>query len=296
MHNDGENFTLNSLSNEFPTATIQSATDCFRLGRTINHFPRLCLPSTQSLSSVKDSQPTYSSINSLNTNEDDNAFDETSDNEDDAAIDDDEDILPDILSQNLTVEEYQKHQLPHKKTPRNVEIYDEHGSPVTYRSQHVDNPNDTSSDFYTIHCQQGNDKKLLRFYNDGENFTLNSLSNEFSSTAIQSATNCFRPGKTMNHLRRLCLTIMQSMSSVEGSEATYSSIISLKNQRRRWCLGWTPWWWCWWWCNHRWRRRQPNMWNKHTCRPLQIVHSQSSSWRCPGKIDASLAKKTAHSH
>ena len=93
MHNDGENFTLKSLSNKFPTTTIQSATDCFRLGRTINQFRRLCLPSTQSLSSVEESEPTYSSINSLNTHEDDNAFDETHGDEDDATTDDDEDNL-----------------------------------------------------------------------------------------------------------------------------------------------------------------------------------------------------------
>ena len=93
MHNDGENFTLNSLINEFPTAAIQSPTVCFRLGRTINQFRRLCLPSTQSLCSVEDSEPTYSWINSLNTNEDDNAFDESYDNEDDAATDDDDDNL-----------------------------------------------------------------------------------------------------------------------------------------------------------------------------------------------------------
>ena len=91
--NDGEIFTLNSLSNEFPITTIQSATDCFRLGKTINQFRRLCLPSTQSLSSVEDSEPIYSSINSLNTNEDDNTFDETYNNENDAAADDDEDNL-----------------------------------------------------------------------------------------------------------------------------------------------------------------------------------------------------------
>ena len=45
------------------------------------------------MSSVEDSEPTYSSINSLNTNEDDNAFDETHDDEDDASTDDDEDNL-----------------------------------------------------------------------------------------------------------------------------------------------------------------------------------------------------------
>ena len=48
---------------------------------------------TLNLIQVEDSEPTYSSINSLNTNEDDNAFDETYDNEDDAATDDDEDNL-----------------------------------------------------------------------------------------------------------------------------------------------------------------------------------------------------------
>ena len=45
------------------------------------------------MSSVEDSEPTYSSINSLTTNEDDYAFEETYDNEGDAAADDDEDNL-----------------------------------------------------------------------------------------------------------------------------------------------------------------------------------------------------------
>ena len=45
------------------------------------------------MSSVEDSEPTYSSINSLNTNEDDNTFDETHDDEDDANADGDEDNL-----------------------------------------------------------------------------------------------------------------------------------------------------------------------------------------------------------
>ena len=106
--------------------------------------------------------------------------------------------FPDILSRNVTVEEYQKHQLQHKKIPRDKEFYDEHGSPVTYRIQHDDNSNDTCNDFYPIHCQQGNDNKVLRLHNDGENFTLNILSNEFPTTTIQSATDCFRLGRTIN--------------------------------------------------------------------------------------------------
>ena len=45
------------------------------------------------MSSVEESEPTYSSINFLNTYEDDTAFDETYDNEDDASTDNDEDNL-----------------------------------------------------------------------------------------------------------------------------------------------------------------------------------------------------------
>ena len=135
--------------------------------------------------------------------------------------------IPDILSRNVTVEEYLKHQLQHKKIPRDIEFYDEHGSPVTYRIQHDDNPNDNCNDFYPIHCQQGNDSKVLRLHNDGENFTLNSLSNEFPSTTIQCATVCFRLGRTINQFRRLCLPSTQSLNSVEASEPTDSSITSL---------------------------------------------------------------------
>ena len=93
MHNYGEKFTLISLGNEFPTTIIQPATDCFRLGRTIKHIRRLCLHSTESLNSVEDSEPLYSSTNSLNTNEDDNAFDETQVDKDDATTDYDDDNL-----------------------------------------------------------------------------------------------------------------------------------------------------------------------------------------------------------
>ena len=93
MHNDGENITLNSLSNEFPSTKIQSANDCFRLGKTIDQFPCLFLPSTQSLSLVEVSEPAYSFIKSLNTNEYDHAFKELHDDEDDATADDNEDNL-----------------------------------------------------------------------------------------------------------------------------------------------------------------------------------------------------------
>ena len=135
--------------------------------------------------------------------------------------------FPDILSRNVTVGEYQKQQLNHKKIPRDIDFYDEQGPPVTYQIQHDDNLNDTCNDFYPIHCQHGNDNKVLRWHNDGENFMLNSLSNEFPSTTIHSTTDCFRLGKTINQFRRLCLPSTQSLSSAENSDPTYSSIDSL---------------------------------------------------------------------
>ena len=127
----------------------------------------------------------------------------------------------------MTVEEYQKHQLQHKKIPRDIDLYDELGSPVTYRIQHDDNLSDICNDFYPIHCQQVNDNKVLRLHNDGENFTFNSLSYKFATTTIQYAADCFRLGRTINQFRRLCLPSTQSLSSVEEPQPTYSSINSL---------------------------------------------------------------------
>ena len=135
--------------------------------------------------------------------------------------------FPDTFSRNITLEEYQKHQLQHKKVSRDIETYDEHGSLVHCRIQHDDNPNDTCNDFYPIHCQQGNDNKVLRLHIVDKNSTLISFSNEFPSTTIQTATDSFRLGRTMNQFRRLCLPSTQSLSSVEDSDPTYSSIHSL---------------------------------------------------------------------
>ena len=178
------------------------------------------------------------------------------------------------------MDEFQKNQLQHKKVPRDIEFYDEHGSPVTYRIQHDDIPNDTCNDFCPIHCQQGNDNKVLRFHNDGENATLNSLSNEFPTATIQSTTDCFRLGKTINQFRRLCPHSTQSLSSARRlwTYIQFDQFTEYQWSRRR---TWRPSWPCWY--NYCWRWKQPNMWNKHTCRPLQIVHSQSSPWCCPGK-------------
>ena len=74
-------------------------------------------------------------------------------------------------------------------------------------SYNVDNPKDTCNNFYPIHCQQRNNNKVLRLHNDGENFTLNSLSNKFPTKTIQSATDCLRRGRTINQIQRLRQTL-----------------------------------------------------------------------------------------
>ena len=68
-----------------------------------------------------------------------------------------------ILSRNITIEEYQKHQLQHKCIPRDIEFFDENDTPVSYQIQHKDNPNDTCNDFYPIKYKRGNDKKYYGY-------------------------------------------------------------------------------------------------------------------------------------
>ena len=76
--------------------------------------------------------------------------------------------FPDILSRNVTLEEYQKHQLQHRKLPQDIEFFDENGNPMIYKIQHKDNPQDTCNDFYPIHRQQGTEEKILRLQNDAK--------------------------------------------------------------------------------------------------------------------------------
>ena len=78
-----------------------------------------------------------------------------------------------------------------------------------------------------IHRQQGNDEKILRLQNDGESYTLKSISNEFPTLSAQSAANCFRMGKTINQFRPLCYPLSYSPILHDTSDPTYSSISSL---------------------------------------------------------------------
>ena len=81
LQNDGEDFTVSSMLDEFPIRSIQQASDCFRMRRFINQFRRVCGPETQSNASVNTSNTEYSSINSLSPSEEDTA-DSTSPNDD----------------------------------------------------------------------------------------------------------------------------------------------------------------------------------------------------------------------
>ena len=133
--------------------------------------------------------------------------------------------FPDMLSRNVTIDEYQHHQLQHKKLPRDIQYFDEHGQQITYKINHDDTSAEKCNDFYPINCQQGKDQKILRLHNDGKNFSLNSISTEFATSTAQLAADCFRMGRTINQFRRLCRPGSPvSLSSSESSTGTYSSI------------------------------------------------------------------------
>ena len=134
-------------------------------------------------------------------------------------------VFPDILSRNVTSDEYQHHQLQHKKLPRDIQFFDEHGQQITYKINHDDTAVETCNDFYPIHCQQGKDQKIIRLHNDGENFSLNSISTEFATCPVQLAADCFLMGRTITQFRRLCQPGSPvSLSSSESFTGTYSSI------------------------------------------------------------------------
>ena len=61
------------MLDELPMTSAQQASDCFRMGRLINQFRRVCGPETQSNASVNTSHSEYSSLNSLSPLEDDTA-------------------------------------------------------------------------------------------------------------------------------------------------------------------------------------------------------------------------------
>ena len=119
------------------------------------------------------------------------------------------------------------HQLRHKRIPRDTEFFDEHGTPVVYQIQHEDNPIDTCTDFYPIRYKRGNDERILRLQNDGEDFTVSSMLDEFPIISVQQASDCFRMGKFIKQFRRICGPETQSNASVISSKAEYSSIDSL---------------------------------------------------------------------
>ena len=131
----------------------------------------------------------------------------------------------DILSRNVTIHEYQHHQLLHKKLPREIQFFDGQGQQITHKINQDDTAAETCNDFYPIHCQQSKDQKVIRLHNDGKNFSLISISTDSSTSPVQLAADCFRMGRAINQFRRLCRSqSWVSLSSSERSNAIYSSI------------------------------------------------------------------------
>ena len=136
---------------------------------------------------------------------------------------------PDILSRNIPIEEYHKHQLQHKRILRDFEFFDKKGTLVSYQIQHEGNPNDTCNDFYPIKYTRSIEEKGLRLQNDGGDFALSSVLDEFLITSIQQASDCFRMVRFVNQFRRICGPETQFGVSANASNADYSSINYLRS-------------------------------------------------------------------
>ena len=139
--------------------------------------------------------------------------------------------FPDILSRNITIKEYQNHQLQHKRIPRDIEFYYKHGTPVSHQIHHEDNPNGTCKGLYPIKYKRGNEEKILRLQNVGKDFTVSSILDEFPITSIQQPSECFRMQRFINQFRRICGPETQSNTSVNTFNAEYSSLNSLNPSR-----------------------------------------------------------------
>ena len=102
-------------------------------------------------------------------------------------------------------------------------------TPVSYRIEHKNNRNDTRNDFYPITYKRGIDEKILRLQNDSEDFTVNSVLNEFPIFSIQQASYCFRMGRFINQFRPIRGFEAPSSASVNTSNTDFSSINSLSS-------------------------------------------------------------------
>ena len=91
--------------------------------------------------------------------------------------------FPNILSRNVTNDEYKQHRLQDKKLPRDVQFSDERVQQITHKIKHEQTAVESCNDFYPIHCHQ----TRTRWYSDGtmtaKNFHLKaSVSYAFSLT------------------------------------------------------------------------------------------------------------------
>ena len=134
--------------------------------------------------------------------------------------------FPDILSRNIFIGEYQNYHLQHKRITRDIEFFDEHGTPVTNQIQHEDNSNETYNDFYPMKYKRGNERKILRLQNDGEHFTVSSMLDELPIISVQQSSDCFRMGQFINQFRQICGPETKSSAPVNASNTDYNSINS----------------------------------------------------------------------
>ena len=71
-------------------------------------------------------------------------------------------VFPDVLTWNVTIDEYQYHQLQQKKLPRDIQFLDEHGQQITYKISHDDTSAESCNELFPSIAN----KARIRRYSD----------------------------------------------------------------------------------------------------------------------------------
>ena len=114
-----------------------------------------------------------------------------------------------------------KHQLKHKRIPKEIKFYDENGQEVKYFIDHDDSEIGTSNDFFPIIAHQNNSTTKLMFEGPSQIPHEQRLVKD-SICSITDINTCFQQGKEINQQRKLSLS--SNSDSDSDVSHTYSEV------------------------------------------------------------------------
>lgn len=135
--------------------------------------------------------------------------------------------FPDILSRNMSLTDIKKHQLKHKRIPKEIKFYDENGSEIKYFIDHDEDEARTSNDFFPIISHQNNTTRTLMFEGPHQVPHEQKLKKD-NLSSITDINVCFQQGKEINQQRKLSLSSNNESDTDESH--TYSEVEWLEDE------------------------------------------------------------------